>query len=79
MFILSNEGMHMTEDVLLKEIIENVYISDLEQFKGNIKPFTHKSAKFKTDEKLLNFILKNCQKQTVTPSTTVPRSSIIIR
>ena len=25
-------------------------------------PFTPKSAKFKTDEKILNFILQNCQK-----------------
>ena len=29
-----------------------------------INPFTPKSAKFKTEEKILNFILKNCQNQT---------------
>ena len=27
-----------------------------------LNPFTPKSAKFKTEEKILNFILQNCQK-----------------
>ena len=29
-----------------------------------INPFTPKSAKFKTEEKIWNFIFQNCQKQT---------------
>ena len=30
-----------------------------------VNPFTPKSAKFKTELKILNFMLHNCQKQTV--------------
>ena len=31
---------------------------------SSLNPFTPKSAKFKIEEKILNFILQNCQKQT---------------
>ena len=34
----------------------------------NINPFKHESAKFKTEE--LNFVLKNCQNQTVCHDST---------
>ena len=33
-------------------------------------PFTPKSAKLKTEEKLLNFILQNSKKQTVSQEST---------
>ena len=32
--------------------------------------FTPKSAKFKTEETILNFILQNCQKQTIPHDST---------
>ena len=35
-----------------------------------INSFTPKSAKFKTEETILNFILQNCQKQTVPHGST---------
>ena len=34
------------------------------QEQNQVNPFTPKSAKFKTEEKILNFALQNCQKQT---------------
>ena len=39
--------------------------------RGCIKPFTPKIAKFKTEEKILNFILRNCQKQTAPLESTL--------
>ena len=33
-------------------------------------PFTPKSAKFKTEKKILNFILQKCQNQTAPPEST---------
>ena len=41
----------------------------------NINPFTPKSAKIKTEEKILNFILRNCQKQTAPSETTAHKLS----
>ena len=37
---------------------------------GRVNPFTPKSAKLKTEEKIRNFILKNCKKQTVPNEST---------
>ena len=39
-------------------------------FNSSLYPFTSKNAKFRTEEKVLNFILYNCPKQTVPHEST---------
>ena len=41
--------------------------------RGILNPFTPKSAKSKNDEKIQNFILQNCQKQTSPLESTLNR------
>ena len=71
-FTSDGSGTYQGFRARYRGMTSNAYFKVIHRFvsRKTVSPFTPKSAKFKTDGKILNLILQNCQKQTVSYEST---------